>query len=185
MLTDTSSRRVKECHEILLEEAFAHKVIGAFFDVYNALGYGFLESVYGRALEVELTRRGLHATREVSVNVWYADEVVGQYRADLLVENRVVVELKAHRILATSDRAQLLNLLKASDLEVGLLLNFGLRPAFLRVVSSNELAPRRNNPRKSEVSSSSFACATDNAFALPLSCPEQRVDAARDTADAR
>jgi GxxExxY protein len=163
---DTPKRRVRECHEVLLEEALTHKVIGAFFDVYNALGHGFLAAVYARALEVELARRGLHVAREVSINVWYADEIVGQYRADLLVENVVVVELKAHRVLVPQDRAQLLNCLRASDLEVGLLLNFGLRPAFLRVVSSNETAPPRRHPRKSQHLSASSACATDHAVAV-------------------
>jgi GxxExxY protein len=170
---------------VLLEEAITHRIIGAFFDVYNELGYGFLEAVYARALELELSRRGMHATREVCVNVRYAGEVVGQYRADLLVENSVVVELKAHRMLATPDRAQLLNCLRASDLEVGLLLNFGVRPAFLRVVSSNELSTRRANPRKSRVSSPAFACATDNAVALTPSGPHQLVDPGRDHLDTR
>jgi GxxExxY protein len=163
---DKSKRRVRECHEMLLEEALTHKVIGAFFHVYNCLGYGFLEAVYARALELELARRGLNVAREVSINVWYADEIVGQYRADLLVENVVVVELKAHRVLVTTDRAQLLNCLRASDLEVGLLLNFGVRPAFLRVVSSNETAPPPRHPRKSPLVSAVSACATDNAIAF-------------------
>ncbi|MFN2565585.1 MAG: GxxExxY protein [Gemmatimonadaceae bacterium] len=151
MTADPSSRRVRECHEALLEEALTHRIIGAFYDVYNSLGYGFLEAVYARALEVELARRGLHVAREVSINVRYADEIVGQYRAALVVENCVIVELKAHRVLATPDRAQLLNCRRASDLEVGLLLNFGVRPAFLRVVSSNEVAARRRDPWKSPV----------------------------------
>ncbi|MDQ3949099.1 MAG: GxxExxY protein [Gemmatimonadota bacterium] len=166
---DTSKRRVRECHEVLLEEALTHKVIGAFFHVYNTLGYGFLEAVYARALEVELAHRGLHVAREISINVWYANEIVGQYRADLLVENVVVVELKAHRVLVPQDRAQLLNCLRASDLEAGLLLNFGLRPAFLRVVSSNETAPSRRHPRESPPVSASSACATNNAVAVPRS----------------
>jgi GxxExxY protein len=183
MTTDGRSHRVRECHEVLLEEALTHKVIGAFFDVYNALGYGFLEAVYARALELELTRRGLRVAREVSVNVWYSDEIVGQYRADLLVENRVLLELKANRVLATPDRAQLLNCLRASDLEIGLLLNFGLRPAFLRVVASNELTARRSHPRKSQAQSGPFACATHTAFALTLSRTEQTVDSARDNFD--
>jgi GxxExxY protein len=170
---DTSKRRVRECHEVLLEEALTHKVIGAFFHVYNALGYGFLEAVYARALEVELARRGLQVAREVSINIWYGGEIVGQYRADLLVENVVVVELKAHRVLVPPDRAQLLNCLRASNLEVGLVLNFGLRPAFLRVVSSNETTRPRRHSRESRNLSAPSACATDNAPGLtPLSDPE-------------
>jgi GxxExxY protein len=169
---DTSRHRIRECHEVLLEEALTHKVIGAFFQVYNTLGFGFLEAVYERALEVELRRRGLQVAREVSVNVWYLDEIVGHYRADLLVENVVVVELKAHRVLVPQDRAQLLNCLRASDLEVGLLLNFGVRPSFLRVVSSNEISPARRYPRKSPSVSAVSACPTVNAVALPPSLPE-------------
>jgi GxxExxY protein len=185
MNADTPKRRVRECHEVLLEEALTHKVIGAFFHVYNALGHGFLEAVYARALEVELGRRGLQVAREVSINVWYADEIVGQYRADLLVENVVVVELRAHRVLVTQDRAQLLNCLRASDLEVGLLLNFGLRPAFFRVVSSNETAPPGRHPRKSPSTSASSACATADGVALTPLGPQQRVHPPSDGLHAR
>jgi GxxExxY protein len=185
IVADPPLRRIRECHEMLLEEALTHRIIGAFFHVYNALGYGFLEAVYARALELELARRGLQAAREASINVWYGEEIVGQYRADLLVENVVVVELKAHRTLVPQDRAQLLNCLRASDLEVGLLLNFGARPAFLRVVSSNETLPARCRLRKSQMFSASSACPTSNAVALtPVSGVEQRIDPPRDAFDA-
>src|SRR5215218_1000946 len=93
-------------------------VIGAFYPVYNKLGYGFLESVYSRALAIELRRRGLRVDREVSFTVYYDDEVVGRYRIDQLVERRLVLEIKSTRSLASTDRDQLLNALKASDHEV-------------------------------------------------------------------
>jgi GxxExxY protein len=122
----------------LLDEELTGKVIGAFYTVYNTLGYGFLESVYSRALAIELRRRGLRVDREVSITVYYEGEVVGRYRLDLLVEGRLALEIKAGRSLATTDRDQLLNGLKASRHEVGLLLHFGPRPAFYRVVAKNE-----------------------------------------------
>jgi len=119
----------------LLEEALTHEIIGAFYTVYNALGYGLLESVYTTALCLELTRRGLRVEREVRVEVFCGADKVGTFRADVLVESRVVVENKATRVLSATDRPQLLNCLRCSNLEVGLLLHFGPRPAFHRVVA--------------------------------------------------
>ena len=122
----------------LIDEELTGKVIGAFYTVYNTLGYGFLESVYSRALAIELRRRGLRVDREVSITVYYEGEVVGRYRLDLLVEGRLALEIKAGKSLAPTDRDQLLNGLRASNHEVGLLLHFGPRPAFFRVVAENE-----------------------------------------------
>ena len=110
-------------------------VIGAFYTVYNKLGFGFLESVYARALAVELRRLGLRVDREVPVLVYYEGEVVGRFRIDLLVEGRLVLEIKAGRSLAPTDRDQLLNCLRSTDLEVGLLFHFGPKPTFYRVVA--------------------------------------------------
>lgn len=122
----------------LVDEELTAIVIGAFYAVYNKLGFGFLESVYSRALAIELRRRGLRVEREVSVVVYYEGEVVGRFRIDLLVEGRLVLEIEAGKSLASTDRDQLLNCLRASDLEVGLLLHFGPRPAFQRVIAENE-----------------------------------------------
>ena len=122
----------------LLDEKLTGKVIGAFYTVYNTLGYGFRESVYSRALTIELRRCGLRVDREVSFTVYYEGEVVGRYRIDHLVEGRLVLEIKAGKSLAPRDRDQLLNALRASDHEVGLLLHFGPRPTFCRVVAENE-----------------------------------------------
>jgi GxxExxY protein len=122
----------------LIDEELTGNVIGAFYTVYNKLGYGFREPVYSRALTIELRRRGLRVDREVSFTVYYEGEVVGRYRIDHLVEGRLVLEIKAGRALAPSDRDQLLNALRGSNHEVGLLLHFGPRPAFFRVVAENQ-----------------------------------------------
>ena len=95
--TDRSPRRVRECHVALFEEALTERIIGAFYDVYNALGYGFLESVYKSALQREMVDRGLHVVREAGAEVRYKGDVVGLFKADLLVESRVVVELNGAR----------------------------------------------------------------------------------------
>jgi GxxExxY protein len=122
----------------LVDEELTGQVIGAFYTVYNKLGYGFRESVYSRALTIELRRCGLRVDREVSFTVYYEGEVVGRYRIDHLVEGRLVLEIKAGKLLAPTDRDQLLNGLRASNHEVGLLFHFGPRPAFYRVVAENE-----------------------------------------------
>jgi len=122
----------------LLHGRLTREIIGAFYEVYNVLGYGFLESVYAQALFLELTRRGLHVQREVMIDVYYKGDRVGKFRADMLVAYSVVVENKASVALAKSDRDQLLNYLRCSCLEVGLLLHFGPRPAFRRVVAENQ-----------------------------------------------
>ncbi len=168
---DQPSRQVRECYETLFEEAITRRVIGAFYDVYNSLGYGFLESVYANALAIELVERGLHVVREARAEVRYKGEVVGMFRADLLVESRVVVELKASRHLDPAHGRQLINYLRSTDLEVGLLLHFGPRASFQRFISSNAFVRAERHPR-SFASSASSACATENAVALPLSDPE-------------
>jgi GxxExxY protein len=110
--------------------AFPHKeiteaVIGAAFEVYNQLGYGFLHRVYHRALEVELVRRDFKVKLEQRVTVQYKDVVVGEYDADLIVSESVVVEVKIAPQYDKRDEAQLLNMLKATGMKVGVLLNFG------------------------------------------------------------
>jgi GxxExxY protein len=166
-----TDNRVRECHEALFEEALTHKIIGAFFHVHNRLGHGFLESVYARALERELRKRGLHVAREVATDVYYESEVVGVFRADMLVESRVVVELKASRKLDPADVAQLLNYLRATELELGLLLHFGPRAAFKRLIATNGYL-RTNLQRPSAFSVSSAATRpTDDAVAVTRFTP--------------
>lgn len=106
-------------------EKLTERIIGAGFEVSSALGHGFLESVYKKAFVLELRRQGLAAAEEVAYKVHYLGEPVGTFLADLVVENRVIVELKAVEALAQAHKGQLLNYLRASGLSVGLLLNFG------------------------------------------------------------
>ena len=110
--------------------SFAHKetsaaIIGAAFEVHNVLGYGFLENVYQNAMQVELIHRGHRCQKESRISVRYKSVIVGDYRADLLVDEEVVVELKVAKTYQTADEAQLLNELKATGIHVGLLINFG------------------------------------------------------------
>jgi GxxExxY protein len=114
------------------------KIIQAFYKVYNALGYGFNERVYGKALEIELRKVGLTVEREKSVHVFYEGQVIGEYFVDLLVNGAVIVELKAVRYILEEHEAQLLNYLKATKIEVGLLMNFGIKPDYKRKVFDND-----------------------------------------------
>ena len=109
-------------------------IIGSFYDVYNELGHGFLESVYREAMVVALKRKGLAVDREKGVEVRFRGEVVGRFRTDLVVADKVIDELKCARTIDSNHEAQLLNYLKATPYEVGLLLNFGNRPHFRRMV---------------------------------------------------
>jgi len=115
------------------------KIINAFYTVYNTLGYGFLEKVYENSMMIELNKIGLNCSRQVPISVKYGNEIVGEYYADILVEDKIILELKAIRTLTKQDEAQLLSYLTATDIEVGLLLNFGEKPAFKRKVYDNDL----------------------------------------------
>jgi GxxExxY protein len=120
----------------MLSRDITEKILASFYEVYNTLGYGFLERVYQNALYKELKRQGLKVEAQKEIKVFYKDEEVGLYFADMLVENKVILELKSAECIHPSHEAQLLNYLKATDIEVGLLLNFGLRPTFIRRVFS-------------------------------------------------
>lgn len=113
-------------------------IIKAFFTVYNKLGYGFLEKVYENALVIELRKLGLYVLSQHQIKVFYDDEQVGFYVADLMVNDCVIVEIKAAENLCEEHEAQLTNYLKATETEVGLLLNFGKKPEFKRKVFSSE-----------------------------------------------
>ncbi|MDD2922588.1 MAG: GxxExxY protein [Anaerolineales bacterium] len=104
------------------------QIIGAFYTVYSTLGYGFLEDVYEKAMEIELKKRGLTPKTQMPIEVYYADQMIGQYYADIVVNDLVIIELKAAKYLVAEHEAQLLNYLKATRYEVGLLLNFGPKP---------------------------------------------------------
>ena len=112
-------------------------VIRGFRTVYDVLGPGFPEHVYRRALAYELRDRGLRVVEEAPIDVWYRGIRVGYFRADLLVENQVIVELKTASGFSTEDRDQLLSYLRASSIDVGLLMLFGPRPLFRRHVFEN------------------------------------------------
>ncbi len=118
----------------MLEPKLTNLVIGSFFHVYNDFGYGFLEAPYANALAVELRFRGLQVAREVPIELVYRGAVVGEYRADMIVCGRVLVEVKSNKCLIEADERQLQNYLKGSRIRVGLLLNFGPRPEFRRRV---------------------------------------------------
>ena len=125
-------------------EDITEGIIGAFYEVYNSLGYGFLEKVYENALCAEFRMRGLSYAQQLPIKVKYRGHVVGEYFADLVVENSVIVEVKAVRTLLPEHGAQLLNYLKATDCEVGLVLNFGPKAKVVRKVLDNEL--KRSDP---------------------------------------
>ncbi len=109
----------------LQHENTTEQIIGAAFEVYGVLGYGFLEKVYQKAMQTELIKRGLKAEREHEITVYYKNVAVGDYQADLLVEDAVIVELKVAKTYRSDDEPQLLNELKATRIKVGLLINFG------------------------------------------------------------
>jgi len=113
------------------------KIIKVFYRVYNSLGYGFLEKVYENAMMIEFKKERIPAVAQLPIKVQYEDEIIGEYFADILVDNKVIVEIKATRILAPENEAQLLNYLKGTDVEVGLLLNFGPKPEIRRKVFDN------------------------------------------------
>ena len=118
-------------------KALTEKIIKIFYKVYNTLGYGFLERIYENAMMIELKREDVLAFSQYAIKVFYEDEIVGEYFADILVDDKVIVEIKAARNLAIENEAQLLNYLKATDKEVGLLLNFGPKPEVKRKVFDN------------------------------------------------
>ncbi|MCO6449046.1 MAG: GxxExxY protein [Ignavibacterium album] len=122
----------------MLHENITKKIIEAYYKVYNSLGYGFLEKVYENALKIELKRANLKVDQQKNVKVFYNEFEVGDYFADLIVEDLVIVELKAAESLCEEHEAQLINYLKATNLEVGLLLNFGKKAEFKRKVFSND-----------------------------------------------
>ena len=113
------------------------KIIKIFYKVYNELGYGFLEKVYENAMMIDFRREGVPAVSQSAIKVYYEGEIVGEYFADILVDDKIIVEIKAAKNLALEHEAQLLNYLKATSIEVGLLLNFGPKPEIKRKVFDN------------------------------------------------
>jgi GxxExxY protein len=114
-----------------------HEIVGVFYAVHKELGYGFLEAVYEEALFIALTEAGFSVGRQVSVPIWFRGRKIGDYKADLIVNGAVLLELKAARALEAAWEAQVLNYLRATEIEVCLLMNFGPRGQFKRYVFDN------------------------------------------------
>ncbi|MBI1937109.1 MAG: GxxExxY protein [Ignavibacteriales bacterium] len=123
---------------MVLYSDLTQKIIEAFYKVYNTLGYGFLEKVYENAMRIELTKMNLKVESQKNIKVHYNGYQVGDYFADLIVDDVVIIELKAADAICEEHEAQLVNYLKATNIEVGLLLNFGKKPEFKRKMFGNE-----------------------------------------------
>jgi GxxExxY protein len=121
----------------MLHEKTTDKIIKAFYKVYNKLGYGFLEKIYEKSMIIELEKLGLNVISQKNIKVYYENIEVGSYFADLLVNNLVIIELKAVKSICEEHEAQLINYLRATKVEVGLLLNFGKKPEFKQKIFSN------------------------------------------------
>ena len=121
------------------------KIIKAYFNVYNKLGYGFLEKVYANSMLIELKKLGLRCRAQAHIKVFYDSQEVGFYLADIIVNDAVIIETKAAQCLCEEHEAQLINYLKASDMEVGMLLNFGRKAEFRRKVFSTEFKTLLHN----------------------------------------
>jgi GxxExxY protein len=124
-------------------EQFRHagltkEIIGCFYDVYNELGFGFIESVYENSLCVALRAKGLEIHQQIAIPVWFRGQQVGDFDADVMVNKLILLELKTARGIENAHLGQLMNYLKATKIEVGLLLNFGPKPEFKRVVFGND-----------------------------------------------
>jgi GxxExxY protein len=122
----------------MLHEEVTGVAIGMFYKVYNDLGYGFLEKVYENALAMKLRQAGLTVQQQAPIHVHYEGAIIGQYEADILVNRCVILELKTAESIAPEYLAQLLNYLKATQVEVGLILNFGPAPQFKRLILTND-----------------------------------------------
>jgi len=122
----------------LLHKDLTNRIVNCFYKVYNTLGFGFLEKVYENAMLIELQKAGLKALKQVPVKVFYDNYNVGDYFADIIVEDSVILELKAVEFLVEGHELQLINYLKATEIEVGLLLNFGKNPEFRRKIFTND-----------------------------------------------
>ena len=123
---------------VLLHQETTEKILKAYFHVYNTLGYGFLEKVYENALAIALRKQGMVADQQVPIGVFFEGELVGEYFADIRADAKVMVEIKAAESIHPAHEAQLLNYLRATSTEVGLLLNFGPKPEFRRKLFTNE-----------------------------------------------
>jgi GxxExxY protein len=134
------------------------KLIGIFFAIHNELGHGFLESVYEQAFSVVLAETGIFFERQIAAPVWFHGKQIGEFRVDLLVDRKVILELKTGRDIEPAWEKQLLNYLRATDIEVGLLFNFGPNAQFKRYAFENDRKNPRN-PRESAEKKLPGSCA--------------------------
>jgi len=128
----------------LLHKDLTDIILKTFYEVYNELGYGFLEKVYQNSLLIELKNKGLNVSPQKKIKVFYKGNEVGDYFADLIVEDKVILELKAVEYVVEEFENQLLNYLRGTDCEVGLLLNFVKKPEFRRRIYENKRKIRKN-----------------------------------------
>ncbi len=131
----------------MLHEETTEKIIKAYYKVYNTLGHGFLEKVYENAMAIELRKMGFKVNKQKNIKVYYESEEVGDYFADLLIDDLIIVELKAAEGICENHEAQLINYLKATMVELGLLLNFGKKPEFKRKIFHNHLKIKQNTDK--------------------------------------
>ncbi len=121
-----------------LHKDLTDKIIKCFYEVYNTLGFGFLEKVYENAMMIALAQEGLRAKTQQPIRVYFKNSLVGDYYADIIVDDTIIVELKAIERLADEHELQLINYLKATDIDIGLLLNFGRKPEIRRKIFTND-----------------------------------------------
>ena len=148
--TDTKVGQSTSAEDII-EKELSYVIVGVFFTVFNRLGFGFLETVYVRCLEILLKRRGLLVEREYPVEIYFEGELVGRHRLDMLVERRIIVEVKSSERLSDVPKKQLRNYLAATGLRLGLILHFGPRAEYCRVIGprspiTNTTATPHANP---------------------------------------
>lgn len=122
----------------LLYKNLSDDILKAFYTVYNELGYGFLEKIYQNAIWLELKSKGYKVEAQKQIKVYYKGQLVGTYFADILIDDKIIIELKACELLMNAHVAQLINYLKATDVELGFLLNFGEEPEFKRIILTND-----------------------------------------------
>lgn len=137
---NTDNFKYKEITDVILK---------SFYEVYNELGGGFLESVYENALFIVLSGYGLSVEKQKDISVFFRGSIIGDFKTDLIVNKKVIIELKAARAIDPAHEAQLINYLRATNIEVGLLLNFGNKPEFKRFVFDNKRKNISDNQRKS------------------------------------
>ncbi|MFZ4591972.1 MAG: GxxExxY protein [Ignavibacteria bacterium] len=121
-----------------LYSELSDSIIKCFYKVYNVLGFGFLEKIYQKSLEIELTNNGIIFEPQYPIKVYYENSIVGEYYADIFVEDKIIIEIKAISTLVKENELQLINYLKSTNIEVGLLLNFGEKPEIKRRVLTND-----------------------------------------------